>query len=416
MPAKTINVALIGNPNTGKTSLFNQLTGLTQKVGNYPGVTVDKKQGKCKLPDNSTAIITDLPGTYSINPTSLDESVVLKVLQSTKQTERPEVIMVVVDVENIKRNLLLFTQIQDLGIPTILVVNMSDQMVKKGITIDVEGLSEKLNTQVVLISTRNTADIVKVKEAITNVDTSKQVTESFSIANKIDVAFFKDLQNVSANYTLYELWLMISQNEYPDSLRISEREKLKEFRADVSQIKKYQHKETIYRYQQINNTLKETYTVDKDKATDLRAKLDRIFTHKIFGYVIFFGILLLMFQSIFEWASLPMDFIDGLFASISEYVKTLLPEGKFTDLLTDGIIPGLGGVFIFIPQIVILFSLIALLEETGYMSRVVFLMDKVMRKFGLSGKSVIPLISGTCLLYTSPSPRDGLLSRMPSSA
>ena len=395
MAAKSINIALIGNPNTGKTSLFNQLTGLTQKVGNYPGVTVDKKQGKCKLPDNRTAIITDLPGTYSINPTSIDESVVLKVLQSTKETEKPSAIIVVVDVENIKRNLLLFTQIQDLGMPTILAVNMSDQMEKKGITIDTHSMSEKLNTKVVLISTRNSADILKVKEAIVSLDVSKTSKENFAIANKIDAEYFTELQKVNTNYSLYELWLMISQNIFPKSLTNSEREELNEFRSDVSKIKKYQHKETIYRYQEINSVLKDTYSIDKSKATDLRSKLDKIFTHKVFGYIIFFGILFLMFQSIFEWASIPMDFIDGLFSDISEYVKVLLPEGKISDLITDGIIPGLGGVFIFIPQIVILFLLIALLEETGYMSRVVFLMDKVMRKFGLSGKSVIPLISGT---------------------
>lgn len=390
-----MNIALIGNPNTGKTSLFNQLTGLSQKVGNYPGVTVDKKQGKCNLPNDTTAIITDLPGTYSINPTSLDESVVLKVLLSNKKTEKPDAIIVVVDIENIKRNLLLFTQIKEIGIPTILVVNMADQMTKKGITIDIELLAEKLNTKAILISARNNNDIDRVKNAIINIDTNSKVVSNFELAKKIDTPYFNELQKISSNHSLYELWLMVTQNNYPDTLTSSEKEKLDTVRNDIGKIKKYQHKETIYRYQQINSILKETYSVDKRKATNLRGKLDRIFTHKIFGYIIFFGILLLMFQSIFEWASIPMDFIDTLFSDIATYVKAKLPEGIFTDLLTDGIIPGLGGVFIFIPQIVILFLLIALLEETGYMSRVVFLMDKVMRKFGMSGKGVIPLISGT---------------------
>lgn len=395
-----INVALIGNPNTGKTSLFNELTGLSQKVGNYPGVTVDKKQGKCKLPSGETAVITDLPGTYSINPTSLDESVVLKTLLNSNKTERPALIVVVVDVENLKRNLLLFTQVKDIGIPTILVVNMADQIEKKGITIDIDALAKKLNTAVVLISTRNSTDITKVKVAIEKVakeneSESRNRVPSFALSTKINAAYFTELQKISPSYSLYELWLMISQNNFPENLSITEKEKLNEFRSDVSLIKKHQHKETIYRYQEIKEVLKEAYTVDKSKATDVRAKLDAVFTHKIFGYIIFFGILLLMFQSIFEWSATPMDFIDGLFADIAEYVKTLLPEGIFADLLTDGIIPGLGGVFIFIPQIIILFLLIALLEETGYMSRVVFLMDKIMRKFGMSGKGVIPLISGT---------------------
>jgi len=392
---ETINIALIGNPNTGKTSLFNQLTGLNQKVGNYPGVTVDKKAGKCKLPNNKTAIITDLPGTYSINPTSLDESVVLKFLQNNNQAEKPDVIMVVVDIENIKRNLLLFTQIKDLGIPTLLVVNMADQMDKKGISIDIDVLAQQLNTEVVLISARNNADIDKVKEAITKINISEKPVANFSLATKIDATYFEELQKINPKYSLYELWLMITQNYYPETITTSEKEQLNNFRSDFNKVKKYQHKETIYRYQHINTVLKETYKVDKNKATDLRNKLDRIFTHKIFGYVIFFGILLLMFQSIFEWSAIPMDFIDGLFADIASYTKAQLPAGLFTDLLTDGIIPGLGGVFIFIPQIVILFLLIALLEETGYMSRVVFLMDKIMRKFGMSGKSIIPLISGT---------------------
>jgi len=384
-----LNVALIGNPNTGKTSLFNQLTGLNQKVGNYPGVTVDKKQGKCKLPNNTTALVTDLPGTYSINPTSLDESVVLK---NVLGAQKPDVIVAVADVENLKRNLLLFSQIKDLNIPTLLVVNMADQMVKKGISLNTALLTEKLGVDVVLISSRNKQDISKVKEAIVAV--KKETITSFDLASKIDADFFNELQQVSTKKPLYELWLMLTQNT-TEGLSNSEKEALNDIRSDVSKVKKYQHKETIYRYQKINTILKETYTVDKNKATDLRSRLDKIFTHKIFGYVIFFGILLLMFQSIFEWSAIPMDFIDGLFASIAESVKNLLPEGILNDLLTDGIIPGLGGVFIFIPQIIILFLLIALLEETGYMSRVVFLMDKIMRKFGMSGKSIIPLISGT---------------------
>ncbi|TYP99957.1 ferrous iron transport protein B [Tenacibaculum adriaticum] len=390
-----INVALIGNPNTGKTSLFNQLTGLNQKVGNYPGVTVDKKQGKCKLPNNQIALITDLPGTYSINPTSLDESIVLKTLLSNNELEKPDVIVVVADVENLKRNLLLFTQIQDLEIPTVLVINMADQMRRKGISIDIQLLQKELETDVVLISARNAAEINKVKEVIANKNKIDKPKPVCKINHKIDAEYFAELQKVTPNYSLYELWLMVTQNSFPEKVTEVEKQKINEFRSDISKVKRYQHKETIYRYQAINRILKATYKVDASKATDLRSRLDKIFTHKIFGYVIFFGILLLIFQSIFDWASAPMDFIDEFFANSAEFVKSQLPTGMFTDLLTDGIIPGIGGVVIFIPQIAILFFLIAVLEETGYMSRVVFLMDKIMRKFGMSGKSVIPLISGT---------------------
>lgn len=395
MSTKEIKVSLIGNPNTGKTSLFNQLTGLNQKVGNYPGVTVDKKQGKCKLPNNQTALITDLPGTYSINPTSLDESIVLKTLLDNNDHNYPEVVVVVADVENLKRNLLLFTQIKDLQIPTVLVINMVDQMKRKGISIDVNLLQKELDTEVVLISARNNQGINEVKKAILTSLETKKTNPLCEINHKIDAAYFSELKAISSNYTLYELWLMVTQNNFPSSVTEEEKEKLLAFRNDVPKLKRYQHKETIYRYQKINTILKSVYKVDKTKATDVRSKLDRVFTHKIFGYVIFFGVLLLIFQSIFDWASAPMDFIDAQFAQISEFAKSQLPSGVLTDLITDGIIPGVGGVVIFIPQIAILFLFIAVLEETGYMSRVVFLMDKIMRRFGMSGKSVIPLISGT---------------------
>ncbi|WBX71140.1 ferrous iron transport protein B [Tenacibaculum retecalamus] len=389
-----IKVALIGNPNTGKTSLFNQLTGLSQKVGNYPGVTVDKKQGVCKLSENKSAIITDLPGTYSINPTSIDESIVLKTLLNSQESEQPDVIVVVADVENLKRNLLLFSQIQDLETPTILAINMADQLKRKGISIDIDSLERELQTKVVLISARNNEGIVGLKEEITNYKALKKYSNFNEISNKIDAEYFNELSKKSTNFSSYELWMMLTKK---DTSILSEYEKkqLEAFNDDDSKQKKYQHKETIYRYQKINSILKKAYKVDASKATDLRSKLDKVFTHKIFGYVIFFGLLLLIFQSVFDWASTPMDLIDGLFANIAEFTKANLPTGMFTDLLTEGIIPGIGGVIIFIPQIAILFFFIAILEETGYMSRVVFLMDKIMRRFGMSGKSVIPLISGT---------------------
>ncbi|GAB7255562.1 ferrous iron transport protein B [Polaribacter sp. OB-PA-B3] len=395
MPKNDIKVALIGNPNTGKTSLFNQLTGLNQKVGNYPGVTVDKKQGTSKLSATQNALITDLPGTYSINPTSLDESIVLKTLLKKDIKESPDVILVVADVENLKRNLLLFSQIKDLEIPTVLAINMVDQMTKKGISIDLSALEKELNTEVILISARKNQGIEEVKAAIIRCHVAAKASPLCGINSKIDPDYFSKLKEISPNYSMYELWLMVTQNNYPDAISKEEKEKLLAFKQDVSKLKKYQHKETIYRYQEINKILKKTYLVDKSKATDIRSKLDKIFTHKIFGYVIFFLILLVIFQSVFDWATVPMDFIDATFADLSNFVKSKLAPGVLTDLLVEGIIPGIGGVIIFIPQIAILFLFIAILEETGYMSRVVFLMDKIMRRFGMNGKSVIPLISGT---------------------
>jgi len=394
---KTINVALIGNPNTGKTSLFNQLTGLNQKVGNYPGVTVDKKEGSSKLSSNLKAIITDLPGTYSINPTSLDESIVLKTLLNSRYDKTPDIIVVVADIENLKRNLLLFSQIKDLAIPTVLAINMADQMKRKGITVDLELLERELGNEVVLISVRKDKGkgVDELKKAILKTYDNAKAFPLCNVNNRIDPEYFDRLKEINPNYSIYELWLMITQNSFPDKISKNEKEELLAFKNDSKNIKKYQHKETIYRYQKINEILKKTYLVDRSKASDVRAKLDKVFTHKIFGYVLFFAVLLIIFQSIFDWATLPMDLIDSAFANLSSYVNEQMPAGVLSSLITEGIIPGIGGIIIFIPQIAILFLFIAILEETGYMSRVVFLMDKIMRRFGMSGKSVIPLISGT---------------------
>ena len=394
---KTINVALIGNPNTGKTSLFNELTGLNQKVGNYPGVTVDKKEGSSKLQSNLKAIITDLPGTYSINPTSLDETIVLKTLLNSKSDKTPDVIVVVADIENLKRNLLLFSQIKDLEIPTVLAINMADQMKRKGITVDIKLLEKELGNEVVLISVRKATakGVEEVKKAIVKTYNTAKAFPLCNVNNKIDPAYFDRLKEINPKYSIYELWLMITQNSFPDKISEEEKQALLTFKNDSKNLKKYQHKETIYRYQKINEILKKTYLVDRSKASDLRAKLDKVFTHKIFGYVLFFTVLLVIFQSIFDWASLPMDLIDTAFANLSSYVNKNMPVGVLNNLISEGIIPGIGGIIIFIPQIAILFLFISLLEETGYMSRVVFLMDKIMRRFGMSGKSVIPLISGT---------------------
>ena len=389
-----LNIALVGNPNTGKTSLFNQLTGLNQKVGNYPGITVDKKQGKCKITEDLTAEITDLPGTYSINPTTLDETIVLETLLNKKNNSYPDLVIVVAEVENLKRNLFLYSQIKDLQFPSILVINMSDQMIRKGITIDIDALKKELKSEIILISARKNLGIDALKREIENFENWN--TEPIAnISDKIDTAFFENIEKTFPEFSLYKSWLLITQQKNCGFLSEKLNQKITAFNTETEKIKKYQHKETIYRYQIINEILKKTYSVNKNEATDLRSKLDRILTHRIYGYIIFFGILMTIFQSIFEWASLPMDLIDSLFANLSELAKANLPKGTFTDLIAEGVIPGVGGVVIFIPQIAILFMFIATLEETGYMSRVVFLMDKIMRKFGMSGKSIIPLISGT---------------------
>lgn len=394
MALNRVNVALVGNPNTGKTSIFNLLTGLKQKVGNYPGITVDKKQGYFKISDTEEAQITDLPGTYSINPHTLDEQIVLDTLLNAEGDSYPDAILVVAEVENLKRNLLLFSQIKDLEIPAMLVINMSDQLKKKGISIDVDCLKRELKSEVVLVSSRTKEGIGEIKSKLANYK-SWNHEPVVQISDRIDADYFKTLDSEFEDFPLYKTWLLISQKQEFKFLTDSQRAQLETLQLDADRIKKYQHKETIFRYQYINQLLKKCYVKDVTKATDLRSKLDRVLTHKIWGYIIFATILLLIFQSIFEWASYPMDLIDGVFADLSNWTKNNLPAGSFTDLIAEGVIPGIGGVVIFIPQIAILFMFIAILEETGYMSRVVFLMDKIMRKFGMSGKSVIPLVSGT---------------------
>ncbi len=392
--SKNINVALIGNPNTGKTSVFNQLTGLKQKVGNYPGITVEKKEGICKLPRGVKAHILDLPGTYSLNTTSLDESLVVELLLNKNDKDYPDVAVVISDVENLKRNLFLFTQIKDLKIPTILVINMADRMSRKGISLDIEAMEKKLDTKIALVSTRKRQGIDRVKELIAD---HKNLSSAPNVdAKRISPEYFERLQKTFPNEDLYKLWLVITQDVNFMPIEKKRIEDATSFATkSKEELKKLQHKETVLRYQFINNTLKETYKVDFQAAKGLRGSLDRILTHKIFGYLIFFVILLTIFQAIFDWSSYPMDFIDEQFAMASEWIKNTLPPGVFTDLLSEGIIAGIGGIVIFIPQIAFLFLFISLLEESGYMSRVVFLMDRLMRPFGLSGKSIVPLISGT---------------------
>ena len=392
--SKQINVALIGNPNTGKTSVFNALTGLNQKVGNYPGITVEKKEGICKLPRGVKAHILDLPGTYSLNASSLDENVVIELLLNKNDKDFPDVAVVISDVENLKRNLLLFTQIKDLEIPTILVINMADRMNYKGISLDIEYLEKRLDTKIALTSARKNQGIDLLKELIANYkDLSVKPCLDTTV---IDKDYFNNLRTAFPNQSLYKLWLVITQDVNFGKTDRNEIDSVANFKTKSrSDLKRLQQKETIKRYQFINDVLKKGQTIDLATAKDLRIKLDRIITHKVWGYAIFFVILLTIFQAIYDWSSVPMDFIDGIFASLGEWTKQALPPGAFTNLLSEGIIPGLGGIAIFIPQIAFLFLFISVLEESGYMSRVVFLMDRIMRRFGLSGKSVVPLISGT---------------------
>lgn len=388
MSKNEIKVALIGNPNVGKTSIFNLLTGMNQHVGNYPGVTVDKKVGFCKLSQIINARIYDLPGTYSTNPNSMDEKVAVSCLLDRDDIDFPDVVVVVADVENLKQNLYLFTQIKDFGIPTILAINMADRMKPRGITIDIPALEAALHTRIALVSTRQKTGIEELKELIINY--KKLSLETLVDIARIDPPFFSSLKEKFPNEELGKLWMVISQNfEVVGALRKVEIQK--ENIKTEAEIKRMQQRETILRYQVINNALKDTYKVT---AVGTRALLDKILLHKVSGYVIFMAILLLIFQVIFYVSEYPKGWIESALGWVGEWLSGILPEGSLTSLLVDGVIPGLTAVVSFVPQIALLFFFISLLEESGYMSRVVFLMDRIMRPFGLNGKGTIPLISG----------------------
>lgn len=371
---KKFNLLLLGNPNTGKSSLFNKLTGLNQKVGNFPGVTVEKKEGTINFKNNYFANVIDLPGTYSVNSFSPEEEVVSNILLE-KNKISPDAALVVSDIENLKHNLLLFTQVKDLGIPLYLIINMCDVMEKRGIALDISTLEEELKTKIFLISTRNSIGIDDLLNEIPNIFDSD--TSAIVDNNYMDFGTIQKINNENNSSLFYKRWL----------LQINKI-------SNLDDLKKIKHKEAVHRYRFINNKLNKTLNIDTKKAYDLRSKLDNIFLHPFWGTIIFMSILALIFQTIFTWSSYPMDFIDEMFSNLSNYTKAVLPEGVFTNLLAEGIIAGIGGVIIFVPQIALLFMFISILEETGYMSRVVFLFDKRLKKYGLSGKSIIPLISG----------------------
>ena len=383
---KKINIILVGNPNTGKTSLFNELTGLNQKTGNYAGVTIDKKQGTFNADEFTKVNVIDLPGAYSIHPNSSDEKIVLKTLLEPEKSI--DIVIVVAEVENLKRNLFLFSQIKDLGLPALLVINMVDQIKRKGIEIDAEKLCEYLQSPVILVSVTKKQGLADLKSAILNYKTltTNALTHFF---DKINTSYFTCLQNFYPEVSTHLSWLRVTERKILgyDNIPL-------ELTKDAEKIKRFQQKETIYRYQYINLILKDCYHVDRRKARNIGAKLDRFFIHPVLGYLFFMGILLLMFQAIFAWAVIPMDFIDESFTFFADWVSKKIPEGTLNGLITQGIIAGIGGIVIFVPQIAILFLFIELLEQSGYMSRAVFLMDRIMKIFGMNGKSIIALISG----------------------
>ncbi|PQA59023.1 ferrous iron transport protein B [Siphonobacter curvatus] len=394
--ADTPIIALVGNPNCGKTTLFNALTGLRQKTGNFPGVTVDRKAGLTRLDKNTDATVVDLPGTYSLYPKSLDEQVVLDVLANPSSNDYPDVVVVVADASNLKRNLLLFSQVADLGFHTILALNMVDVAEAHGLTLDPELLSSRLGVPVVLINAKSAEGLDNLKftikgELLEHAERPKPTMQFESVSKD----FLEEVKEKFGVNNSYLAMLMAGQAEKLRFLTTENRSQLQAINQRHSfQHTDFQAKETVDRYALLgkiadaavrkkDGELKETFTT----------RLDKILLHPVWGYAVFFGILFLIFQSIFSLAEYPMDWIDTGMASLNEWVKSVLPDSMLTSLLTDGLLAGIGGVVVFIPQIAFLFVFISLLEESGYMARVMVLMDKLMRSVGLNGRSVVPLIS-----------------------
>src|SRR5688572_19248415 len=320
-------IALVGNPNSGKSSLFNHLTGLNQKIGNFPGVTVDKKSGLCTMPGGSAAEIIDLPGIYSIYPRSLDERIVSEVLLDHHSANTPDKIVVVVDATNLKRGLLLLTQVIDVGLPTILVLNMMDLVAKAGISYDFNTLSKKLGVPVVPINARNGVGLEELKKQL---DRHVPAPEKsiFQIWHDAK-APIKEVRTLLQVDNDYEAYLFLEQ---PQSLSFLPKEK----KLVVDEIReryqffpgKFQGAETIQRYSFIQDLLNEVTLKSTDHSwKKYSSQIDRVLTHKVWGYLIFFGLLFLIFQAIFAWATVPMDFIDAQFANLSQYLKGVLPEG-----------------------------------------------------------------------------------------
>ena len=391
--ASDLKIALVGNPNTGKSTLFNLLTGLNQKIGNFPGITVDKKVGYCKLASGKQAEITDLPGTYSLYPKSRDESIVFQVLADKTNAAYPDLVVLVADATNLRRNLLLYTQVADLGLPVVLALNMTDMAKKEGIDINVDLLARRLGVQVVAISARSNTGLDVLKNAIafsSAIPTQEKGADMRMLApDAIDEV--KKMVDTDNDYFALQL---LHQHEHLDAYSAMQYERFEEIeRTHGFESSKLQAAETIARYRYLSTLLSgvivDTGAVKKFAFSD---KLDKVLTNRYAGFIIFLLILFFIFNSIFSWSSYPMELIESGFAWLTQFGHEHLPSGILTNLLLDGIVAGLGGVVIFIPQIAILFAFISILEDTGYMSRVTFMMDKIMRKFGLSGKSVVPMI------------------------
>lgn len=394
---RPFTIALVGNPNSGKSSLFNSLTGLNQKVGNFPGVTVDKKTGISKISDTLTASIIDLPGTYSIYPRGADEYVTYEVLLNNYNRDKPDLLVVIADASNLKRNLLFCSQIMDLKTPVVIALTMMDIAKQHGITIDVDGLQRMMGVPVVPINPRKNKGIPQLKKVISDIHAIKPPVHADFIDTELLTGTWineiKEICESDSNYGALQVACNFKELNY---LHASQRMRVAALLDEVNFHKaSIQANEVMARYKRIDTIIQQTVITDNPlKKTIASDKMDRILLHPLWGNIILLLVLFTLFQSIFWLAEYPMNWVEAGFAFISDGLGSILPDGFFKDLLINGIIAGIGGIVIFIPQIMILFGFITILEDSGYMARISFLTDRLMRSAGLNGRSVMPLISG----------------------
>ncbi|HEY6954391.1 MAG TPA: ferrous iron transport protein B [Flavisolibacter sp.] len=397
MAKRTIHIALVGNPNSGKTSLFNSLTGMNQRVGNFPGVTVDKKTGITPISESLSGNIIDLPGTYSLYPKRLDEWVSYRVLLNQDKEIKADIFVVVVDASNLKRNLLFCSQIIDLKKPVVVVLSMVDLAKKKGIEINIEQLERELGVPVVAVNPRKGKGMTQLKKAIelTASNLYKVPARDFIENRQLAEAPIEELQSVIHEASDYSaIHYLINHEEFELDHLTQERIENIERKYNFNHTKT-QATEILQRYGRIKHIMNVAVTepdpLERKIFTD---RMDNVLLDRKWGYLILLAVLFVLFQSVFFLAQYPMTWIEMLFSSISTWASAVLPQGWFSDLVVNGVLAGLSGIMVFVPQIMILFGLITVIEDSGYMARISFLTDRLMRTVGLNGKSVMPLISG----------------------
>lgn len=393
----TFHIALVGNPNSGKSSLFNALTGMKQHVGNFPGVTVDKKSGSSKFSDTVTAGVLDLPGTYSLYPKKEDEWVSYRILVNADEQHRADVTVIVADASNLRRNLLFCSQIIDLKKPVVIALTMMDIAARNDIRIDIPALERELGVLIVPVNPRKNKGIEQLKKAIirTYQNPRQHVNGDFVDLRHFAPHAIQGIQSLLPGTSNYgAIHTLINHEYFPFTPEMQEQIEHIE-QSNGFNGARTQAEEILLRYGKIGSIIKQS-VVEKDPLQKalFTQKLDNILLHRFWGYTILLFILFLLFQSIFVLAQFPMNGIEWTFAEAGVWLDKVLPEGWFSDLFINGILAGLSGIVVFVPQIMILFGVVTLMEDTGYMARISFLTDKLMRKAGLNGKSVMPMVSG----------------------